>query len=122
MSDFTAVENVLWEYLEGLYEGDADRLERIFLPEAHLYAVSEGGLSSLSRDAWLDKVRNRTSAKDSSFPSTNRVHWIDIAQTTATARVTCSHPPNGFTDTISLLKLGDGWKIIAKTYHVAPVG
>ncbi|MCZ4353881.1 nuclear transport factor 2 family protein [Roseovarius aestuarii] len=122
MSEFQAVEKVLWDYLDGLYEGDVDRLAGIFLPEAHLYAASADGLSSLPRDVWLNKVRERTSAKDSGFPSTNRVHWIDVAGTTATARVTCSHPPNGFTDTLSLLKLSDGWKVIAKTYHVTPLG
>ena len=121
MSEFEAVEKVLWDYLDGLYEGDVERLAGIFLPEAHLYATSEGELSSLSRDVWLDKVRNRTSAKDSGLPSTNRVHWIEVAETTAVARVTCSHSPNNFTDTLSLLKLADGWKIIAKTYHVTPL-
>ncbi len=121
MSEFEAVEQVLWDYLDGLYEGDTDRLARIFLPEAHLYAASNGGLSQLPRDVWLDKVRGRKSAKDSGFASTNHIHWIDVAGATATARVTCSHPPNAFTDTLSLLKLADGWKIIAKTYHVTPL-
>jgi hypothetical protein len=36
-------------------------------------------------------------------------------------RLTCPHPPNGFTDTLSLLKLADGWKIIAKTYQFTPL-
>ncbi len=121
MSELHAVEAALWDYLDGLYEGDVDRLARTFLPEAHLYAASADGLSSLPRDVWLDKVRGRKSAKDSGFPSTNCVHWIDVAETTATARVTCSHPPNGFTDTLSLLKMPNGWKVIAKTYHMAPL-
>ena len=121
MSDFAAVEMVLWNYLEGLYEGDTNRLANIFLPEAHLYAASDGSLALISRDAWLDKVRGRKSARDLGFTSTNQVHWIDVAGSTAVARVGCSHPPNEFTDTIALLKVADGWKIIAKTYHIKPL-
>ncbi|WP_158963692.1 nuclear transport factor 2 family protein [Chachezhania sediminis] len=121
MSDFADVEAVLWDYLDGLYEGDVDRIASAFLPEANLYAVKDGALSVLSREDWLNAVRGRTSARDNGHPSTNKVAWIDIAGTTAVARVLCSFPPNAFTDTLSLLKTSDGWKIIAKTYHVAPV-
>ncbi|WP_163025819.1 nuclear transport factor 2 family protein [Chachezhania antarctica] len=122
MSEFAAIETVLWDYLDGLYEGDADRLAGIFLPDANLYAVNdEGAATVLPRDTWLDVVRGRTSSKDSGNPSTNQVVWIDVTGTTAVARVLCSFPPNGFTDTLCLLKMAEGWKIIAKTYHVSPV-
>lgn len=121
MNDFADVEAVLWDYLEGLYEGDVERLGRVFLPESNLYAVRDGALATLPRDAWLEAVRSRRSAKDSGHPSTNQVLWIDVAGSTAVARVRCSFPPNGFTDTLSLLKTAAGWRIVAKTYHVSPV-
>jgi len=122
MTDFSDIEAVLWDYLDGLYEGDADRLANVFLPDANLYAVNaEGEVTILSRDTWLEVVRGRKSSKDSGYPSTNQVVWIDVTGTTAVARVLCSFPPNGFTDTLCLLKTAGGWKIIAKTYHVSPV-
>lgn len=122
MSDFTAVETVLHTYLESLYAGDADTLESIFLPEAHLYASTAEGLSSMSRANWLERVRGRASSKAEGHAADNTVSWIDVAETTAVARVSCALPPNRFTDTLCLLKMADGWKIIAKTYHATPMG
>ncbi len=47
MSGFAAVEEILWTYIERLYEGAADRLESIFMPKEHHYASPDEGLSAL---------------------------------------------------------------------------
>jgi 4-oxalocrotonate tautomerase len=121
-SDLSAVEAVLHHYLDGLYVGDTERLAAIFLPQSHLYASIKGTLSILPLADWLERIRNRQSARDAGHVSTNRIISIDINGTSALAKVTCSHPPSRFTDYVNLVKVGDDWKIIAKVYNVDTVG
>lgn len=120
-SELTGIQTALTDYLDGLYEADLERLARVFLPEAHLYASIDGQLASLSLPDWFDKMRSRQSAKAAGHPSTNQILSIDVNGNTALGKVTCSYPPSKFTDYINLLKIGNEWKIIAKIYHVSPL-
>lgn len=121
-SDIPAVEATARAYLEALYDGDADRLATLFLPQSGLFTGSaDGPASVLLRDAWLDRVRGRQSARDAGHANTDAVFAIEVIGTVAMARVTASHPPNRFDDLLSLVKTDDGWKIAAKTYAVSPL-
>ena len=117
-TDFSAVHDVVWTYLDGLYEGDVARLERAFAPEACLYASLDGKSDALPFAQWLERVRDRKSAKASGHPSTNRIISIDIEGSMALAKATSSFPPRRFLDYLSLIKIGAEWKIIAKIYHI----
>lgn len=119
-SDIAAVEAVAMAYLDALYAGDADRLAAIFLPQSSLFArAADGTPAVLGRDAWLDIVRGRQSARDAGHRNTNQVFSVEVIGTMALARVTASHPPNRFDDFLSLVKTADGWRIVAKTYSVS---
>jgi hypothetical protein len=121
-SEIAAVEATAWAYLDALYDGDADRLGKLFLPESGLFTgTADGQAAVVPRDAWLDRVRGRQSARDARHANTNAVFAIEVIGTVAMARVTASHPPNRFDDLLSLVKTSGGWKIAAKTYTVSPL-
>lgn len=116
-SDISEVEAAVWLYLEALHDGDADGLARAFAPGSALYASAEGQATALAIDPWLDRVRGRTSARDSGYVAQNRIHAIEVVGDMALAKVSSVFPPKQFTDFLSLVRTTAGWRIVAKTYH-----
>ncbi|MBL8584694.1 MAG: nuclear transport factor 2 family protein [Rhizobiaceae bacterium] len=115
-SDIAAVEAAVWDYLEALHEGDVERLARVFAPASALHASTDGAATAIAIEPWLDRVRNRKSAKDSGFEPQNRIHAIEVVGDMAMAKVSSAFPPKQFTDFLSLVRTKDGWRIAAKTY------
>lgn len=117
-SDLHNLEAALQLYFDGLYEGDADKLGRVFHTEAHLFSVADGKLADLPLEKWFELVRSRGSAKAADLPRNDWIVHIDRSSpTTAFAKVNCQIPPRYFTDYLTFVKLADGWRIISKTFH-----
>lgn len=120
-SNIAEVEAVVRLYLEALHEGDVDTLGRVFAPDSALYASADGEATTLAIRPWLDRVRNRKSARDSGFESRNRVLSIETEGDMAMAKVTSAFPPKRFVDYLSLIRTTGGWRIAAKTYHAEDI-
>lgn len=116
--DVAEVEKVVWTYLDGLYEGDTEKLGAAFHEVSHLYSANEGGVSDLPRAAWFDMVKGRASPKSKGLPRTDRIVSVDFSgPETAFVKLECSIPPRYFTDYLTLLKLKGGWRIVSKTFR-----
>ena len=112
-----AIEEAVQTYLDGLYEGDAEKLASIFHPTSALTGDIDGKLTIVPRDQWLQVVRNRPSPKSQNQPRYDEILQIDIAgPTTAFVKVKCAIPPRFFTDYLSLLKLDGRWQVAQKIY------
>ena len=116
-SDIADVEAAVWAYLNALHDGDAEGLARAFAPTSALYASADGAATALAIEPWLDRVRNRKSARDSGHEAANRIHSIEVVGDMAMAKVSSAFPPKQFTDFLSLVRTDAGWRIVAKTYH-----
>jgi len=117
-SDLHDIEQVLQTYFDGLYEGDTSKLARAFHPVAHLFSSEDGKLEDMSQEQWFALVKARQSAQSRDLTRRDWVVQIDRSGPhTACAKVHCQIPPRYFTDYLTLVKLGDGWKIVSKTYH-----
>jgi hypothetical protein len=117
-SDLTDLEQAVQTYFDGLYEGDTEKLGRVFHEVAHLFSVTDGKLDDMSRQQWFDMVRGRQSAQSRDLPRRDWVVQIDRSSpTTAFAKVHCQIPPRYFTDYLTLVKLAGGWRIVSKTFH-----
>ena len=120
-SDISQVQDALWIYLEALHNGDVDGLARAFAPASALYASADGEATALPIEPWLDRVRNRKSAKDSGYDAQNRILSIEVVGDMAMAKVSSAFPPKHFTDFLSLVRTKDGWRIVSKTYHAQEI-
>jgi len=110
-SETASIEKTLWTYLDGLHEGDADKIAQAFHPVSHLYSETNGDVK------WLDMVRSRPSAKSQGLPRYDRIVTIDQSgPVSAFAKVECALPPRFFVDYLTLLKTNDGWRIVAKAF------
>jgi hypothetical protein len=116
-SETAAIEKRLWTYLDGLHEGDADKIAQAFHPVSHLYSETNGEVVDVPREKWLDMVRSRPSAKSQGLARHDRIVTIDQSgPASAFAKVECALPPRFFVDYLTLLKTKDGWRVVAKGF------
>ncbi len=115
--DAAAIREVVNTYLDGLYEGDADKLASVFHPTSALTWEQDGVLTPLPRDQWLQAVRDRPSAKSRSLQRRDEVLQIDQSSpTTAFVKLKCQIPPRFFTDYLCFLKVDGRWQVAQKVF------
>ena len=104
-------------YLDGLYEGDADKLATVFHPTSALTWEQDGVLKPLPRDEWLDIVRKRGSPKSQGLARRDEILQVDQSSpTTAFVKLKCQLPPRYFTDYLCFLKVDGRWQIAQKIF------
>ncbi|WP_237214245.1 nuclear transport factor 2 family protein [Falsiroseomonas oryziterrae] len=117
MTDREAIEAVVRTYLDGLYEGDADKLAHAFHPTSALTQWWEGELKITPRDAWLEAVRNRPSPKSQGLARHDEILSIDVVgPDMALVKLRCAIPPRFFTDLLSLLRIDGRWQVAQKVF------
>ena len=122
--DIKAIESATRTYLDGLYEGDVDKLASVFHPTSALTAAREDGTIQITpRDQWLDAVRNRTSPQAAGLQRDDHILTIDlVGPTLALVKVKCQMPPRYFTDLLSLLKIESRWQVVQKVFMTETQG
>ena len=115
-SETAAIEKTLWTYLDGLHEGDAEKIGRRFTPSR---------ISTRNRtETWLmSRAKNGSTwcaaalGKSQGLARHDRIVTIDQSgPVSAFAKVECALPPRFFVDYLTLLKTKDGWRIVAKAF------
>jgi hypothetical protein len=115
----SAIEASIQTYFDGLYEGDADKLASVFHETSALTWEQDGKVAVLTRDAWLDAVRTRPSAKSRNLVRDDAILMLDQSgPATAFVKVKCQIPPRYFHDYLNLLKIDGKWIIVQKIYTV----
>ena len=118
-NDHSAISACIATYLDGLYEGDADKIASVFQPTSALTYEERGAIRIISRDEWLQAVRGRQSPLAQRLPRHDQVLQIDqSAPGTAFVKLKCAVPPRYFTDYLSLLKIEGQWQIVQKVYAI----
>ncbi|MBN9450926.1 MAG: nuclear transport factor 2 family protein [Bosea sp.] len=111
-ADIKAVEATVRTYLDGLYEGDAEKLAHVFHPTSALTTVREE-----------NAVRNRPSPQAAGMQRDDHILTIDlVGPTLALVKVKCQMPPRYFTDLLSLLKIESRWQIVQKVFMTETLG
>src|SRR5262245_63513771 len=95
--DRQAIEQTVQTYLDGLYEGDADKLANVFHDTSALTYEQDGRLVVLPREQWLKWVRERPKPKDKGLARDDVILMVDQSgPTTAFVKVKCQIPPRYF--------------------------
>ena len=116
-NDLSAIEAAVATYLDGLYEGDAEKLAAVFHPTSSLTYEENGALTPLPRDQWLEAVRTRPSPQSRGLARHDQVLQIDQASPTmAFVKLKCAIPPRFFTDYLCFLKVEDKWQVAQKVF------
>ena len=116
--NYDDIARALWTYLDGLYEGDTEKLGSVFHPVCHLFSNTGGEFLDWPRDIWFEVVNGRPTPKSQGLARHDRIISIDMSdETTALAKLNCAIPPRYFTDYLALLKLDGRWQIVSKSFR-----
>ena len=110
--DHAAIHDVLLDYFDGLYEGDVEKLKRVFHPDARLKAPGY----RKTRDEWLDAVAHRPIPRDEGFAYRFHVMSAEIVGEQAMVKASVPLPAADYVDFLGLLKEGGTWKIVDKIF------
>lgn len=117
VTDREAIEQAVQDYFDGLYDGDADKLARVFHETASLSWAQEGRLESMSLATWLASVRARPSARSKGLARDDAILLLDQSgPASAFVKVKCQIPPLYFTDYLNLLKVDGRWVVAQKVF------
>ena len=115
--ELIAIRSAAQTYLDGLYEGDADKIASVFLPTSALTQVFENDLKITPRDVWLEAVRTRASPMAQGLVRDDHILTIDlISDTLAQVKVKCQMPPRYFTDLLCFVKIDGKWAVAQKVF------
>lgn len=115
--DRSAIEAAAKLYLDGLYEGDTDKLASVFHPTSALTYEADGAISILPREEWLKAVKERASPRSQGLSRHDEILVIDQSSpTTAFVKLKCAIPPRFFTDYLSFLKIDGRWQVAQKVF------
>lgn len=115
--ELDAIRSAAQTYLDGLHEGDADKLASVFHPTSSLTYEDAGALKPLPRDEWLAAVRTRPSPKSRGLARHDEILQIDQSSpTTAFVKLKCAIPPRYFTDYLCFLKIDGKWQVAQKVF------
>jgi hypothetical protein len=116
-ADFITIRAQAQAYLDGLYEGDADKIASVFLPSSALTQSIDNTLAVTPRDEWLNAVRTRESPKARGLARHDHILSLDlISPNLALVKLTCAIPPRYFTDLLSFVKLDGRWMVAQKVF------
>jgi len=117
MSTQTTILNLSEQYLNAVYQGDAETLTRLFDQAAQVYGVIAGEPYHKTAANYINGVANRQSPASLGEPYRQRVLSVDVLGDIANVRL---HSPTlGFDYYLYLTfaKRQDGWKIVNKTFN-----
>jgi hypothetical protein len=123
--DQQAVERAVVEgYIEGIHRiGDPERIRQYFHPDFVMYVLTDGEVSEVTRDEWIERIEKSRTAAHGGRPKVDyRLEVLDLTGTVAVVKVELDRDGrHTFTDYLSLYRGTAGWQIISKVfYHHRP--
>ena len=113
-SEEAPVRATVQTYLHGLKFNDVDSFRKAFYPEAKLFFVRKNGeLGQLTQEQWYKGFAGNAGKEEQ---GELRIAAVDITGKAASVKVIETYPDSTYTDYVSLLKLGDEWKIVNKVF------
>ena len=114
-----AVRETVNHYLHGLKFNDVESLKKAFYPDAKLFWVKrDRSLGQLTQEEWYKGFANSAGQEEK---GDLQITAIDITVNAASVKVVEVYEKSKYTDYLSLLKFGDGWKIVNKIYVAEPL-
>ena len=111
-----AIEALVQDYFLGMYEGDVERLRRIFHPQCWLFGENRNGSHEFPLSGFLDQIASEPVPKAEGEPFDMRLVSIDRTGSVAMAKVEVRYQGRRYTDYLTLQKAAVGWSIVGKAF------
>jgi hypothetical protein len=120
-ADVEAVKAVVTSaYVEGVHrQGDPALMRAGFHPDFRMYTLRDGKLGFVTLDEWAERIARGAKERKGPAPKVEADFTsVDVTGSAAVARVELRREgKHVFTDYLSLYKLPEGWRIVAKTFQ-----
>jgi metallo-beta-lactamase class B len=100
-------------YFQAHALGKGELIKQAFTPDAKIMFVDGGHLTQWTTEEFAKRFQQP--APDE-YRRVRRVERLDVSGTAASAVLTLNYPQVLFTDHMSLLKIGNQWKIVSKVF------
>ena len=111
-----AIEALVQDYFLGMYEGDVERLRRVFHPQCWLFGESRGTSHEFPVSGFLDQFANQLAPKAEGEPFEMCLVSIDRTGSVAVVKDEVLYQGRQYTDYLMLQKTDAGWSIVNKTF------
>ena len=115
--DSSEIKEVIQLYFDASYEGNGEKMDRVFHDAAHIYGhEKDGSFRDQPKRAFVEHVGSAgQGGQDPGYPRQNEILSIDFTgENTAVARVKLRVRDTLFTDVLSFMRLDGKWGVIAK--------
>jgi len=117
--DQNKISEAIQLYFDSMYESSEEKVRQVFHEDAKITGYMQGNLLEQSVDNFAKFVASQTpSAAEKNEEKLLETLSIEIAGSTAVARVRDGYIGMVFQDTLSFLKIDDDWVIYNKLFHV----
>ena len=112
--DEAGVRAALQHYLNGHATGDPEEFRKAFHPDARMTYVRDGKLIITPISEYIAGATGKPAADEAIRK--RRIASVEVKGTAAIGRIELDYPNAFFVDYMTLLKDGDRWVIIAKSF------
>jgi hypothetical protein len=115
---FKEVVDTVQVYLDMLYKGDAALVDTVFHEQAQLCTIENGAAVFRSVAQYREILKGRKSPESLGAPREEHLVTIDLSSPTqAMIKVQMRLNQAVISDYLTMFKLGQEWRIAAKTYY-----
>ena len=119
MNDEQQIKDVIQTYFYSMHESSADKVRAAFHPRGRLFGFIDDELHEMSTADFAGFVAGQQpSPREQGLQPRVEIVSIDIAGSTAAAKVRDDYLGLAFLDFISLVKTDGRWSIYNKLFHV----
>lgn len=108
----------LENYIQGHATGDGDFMRKAFHTEAKVMAFRDGKLTNMTSEEFASRFNGKPAADEAQRK--RRIESVEITGNAGVGKIVLDYPQVTFTDYMSLLKVGDEWKIVNKVFYAEP--
>lgn len=108
----------LENYIQGHATGNGDFMRKAFHTDAKIMAFRDGKLTNLTAEEFASRFNGKPA--DDEAQRKRRIDHVEITGNAGVGKIVLDYPTVTFTDYMSLLKVGDEWKIVNKVFYAEP--
>ena len=108
----------LENYIQGHATGNGDFMRKAFHTEAKVMAFRDGKLTNITSEEFASRFNGKPAADEAQRKRV--IESVEITGNAGVGKIVLDYPTVKFTDYMSLLKVGDEWKIVNKVFYAEP--
>lgn len=122
MNRDTELLDAIQTYFDALYACDLLLFDKVFHPASSLFDADEGAITVDPIADYRQVIAKRESPASRAQDREDEIILIDwLSPAAATVKVRLRIHANVFVDHLCFVKGGDGWRIVAKVWHLETV-